>query len=211
MRKHLVWDWNGTLLNDFAAIVASTNEAVEQLAGQQLSADEHRERFYRPIIDFYSELIGRRLSTDEFAGLDARFHTSYDRRLAACGLAADARDAIATWPGSQSLLSMWFHDQLVPLVDRYGLTGSFARVDGLRDESSESKRPHLVQHLTALGFDGHDCVLIGDSVDDGVAATASGAACVLYGGGFTAPGKLRETGHPVATTLTEAIAIAREL
>ncbi|MGH8878363.1 MAG: HAD family hydrolase [Stackebrandtia sp.] len=209
MRKHLVWDWNGTLLNDFSAIVASTNDAVTRLRGQVLSAQEHRDRFYRPSIDFYSELVGRPLRPEEFAELDARFHSSYSRHFRECGLTRDARDAIAAWQGSQSLLSMWFHDQLVGLVDQHGLTTSFSRVDGLRDRGADdSKHPHLVNHLTALGHEPTDCVLIGDTVDDAVAAGSAGAACVLYSGGFTSERKLRETGHPVAATLTEAVELA---
>ncbi|HEV7709601.1 MAG TPA: HAD family hydrolase, partial [Asanoa sp.] len=27
-RTHLVWDWNGTLLNDFDLVVAATNHAL---------------------------------------------------------------------------------------------------------------------------------------------------------------------------------------
>ncbi len=49
-------------------------------------------------------------------------------------LAADAKAAIKSWPGTQSLLSMWFHDELVPAVETYGLAGLFTRVDGLRTE-----------------------------------------------------------------------------
>ncbi|MEU8894086.1 HAD family hydrolase, partial [Streptomyces sp. NPDC048442] len=29
MRTHLVWDWNGTLLDDIRAVVGATNAAFE--------------------------------------------------------------------------------------------------------------------------------------------------------------------------------------
>jgi phosphoglycolate phosphatase-like HAD superfamily hydrolase len=104
---------------------------------------------------------------------------------------------------------MWFHTELVPTVDRYGLTSYFARVDGLRAHvGGGSKAPHLAAHLVALGLDGADCVLIGDSVDDAEAAASVGARCVLYTGGFTDPGRLRGCGVPVATTLAEAVTLA---
>jgi hypothetical protein len=51
-------------------------------------------------------------------------------------------------------------------------------------------------------------VLIGDSIDDAHAAADVGAAIVLYTGGFTHPDALYGTGLPVATTLTEAVALA---
>lgn len=210
MAKHLVWDWNGTLLDDFGAVVDATNLAIGTVGGAPLDADEHRERFYRPIIDFYSELVGRRLTDLEFTGLNELFHRHYHGKLAEHGLTGDARSSIAAWPGTQSLLSMWFHTDLVPLVTSYGLNEHFARVDGLREPvGGDSKQPYLLSHLEALALDPADCVLIGDSVDDHTAAAAAGASCVLYAGGFTSATKLRATGAPVATTLTEAIALAQ--
>jgi phosphoglycolate phosphatase-like HAD superfamily hydrolase len=64
--------------------------------------------------------------------------------------------------------------------------------------------------LTALGLDGPDCVLIGDSIDDAEAAASVGARCVLYTGGFTDPARLRAFGVPVADSLAEAISQAAD-
>ena len=71
-------------------------------------------------------MLGRPLRADEFAGLDRAFHDAYDAGFASIALTGDALDALASWTGTQSLLSMWFHDQLVPAVDRHGLTHYFA-------------------------------------------------------------------------------------
>jgi phosphoglycolate phosphatase-like HAD superfamily hydrolase len=211
MPKHLVWDWNGTLLNDFPVIVAATNEAITSVGGLILSADEHRDRFRRPIIEFYSELAGRILTDDEFADLDRLFHQCYQRQLAGCPLTADAMDALAAWPGTQSLLSMWFHTDLVPLVTSYKLVEKFRRVDGLRLKAGgDTKHPHLVEHLAAIEVPASEAVLIGDSVDDALAARRAGAGCVLYTGGFTSAEKLRETGAPLADSLVEAVELAHK-
>jgi len=119
--------------------------------------------------------------------------------------------ALASWPGTQSLLSMWFHDDLVDLVARLDLAGHFGRVDGLRlTVGGGGKAEHLYRHLEALGRTGADCVMIGDSLDDAVAAEAAGARCVLYTGGVTDPDRLHATGHPVATTLPEAVTLATQ-
>ncbi|NUT32828.1 MAG: HAD family hydrolase [Hamadaea sp.] len=207
--KHLVWDWNGTLLNDLGLVVAATNVAITSVGGQAVSEEEHRRDFRRPIIDYYGSLLGRPVEQEEFAALDEIFHVEYRTGLLTVDLAADARDAIASWAGTQSLLSMWFHHELVPTVDRFGLTPHFARVDGLRAITGGGfKAGHLAAHLEALGVDGADTVLIGDSLDDAHAAASVGARCVLYSGGFTAAAKLSEAGVPVADTLVGAIALA---
>jgi phosphoglycolate phosphatase-like HAD superfamily hydrolase len=207
--RHLVWDWNGTLLDDLTLVVAATNASLKRAGGPSVTADEHRRGFRRPIADYYSYVLGRPVRFEEVVELDQTFHETYRQGMTECQLAADALAAMTGWVGSQSLLSMWFHDELVPAVTTLGILARLARVDGLKaDVGGASKAPHLAEHLEALGLRGADCVLIGDSIDDADAAVAVGARVVLYSGGFTEESRLRATGHPVARTLTDAVALA---
>lgn len=211
MVRHVVWDWNGTLLDDLAVVAGATNDAFVSIGAPPVPVDAQRRAFRRPVGEYYADLLGRRLDSDEFARLDKVFHDSYRDRLATCALASDARDVLREWRGrgnSQSLLSMWFHDELVPLVTRYGLTEHFTRVDGLRVRPGGGpKAEHLVAHLAAIGIPAGDCVLIGDSVDDAEAAAAVGASSVLVTSGLTDPARLRLVGVPVADTLRAALAL----
>jgi phosphoglycolate phosphatase-like HAD superfamily hydrolase len=210
--KHLVWDWNGTLLDDLHLVVSSTNRAFATVGGRDVEADEHRRAFRRPVAEFYADMLGRAIDDEEFGRLDRIFHDAYRLGLTDVSLAADAQTAIRTWPGSQSLLSMWFHSELVPAVEGYGLTGLFTRIDGLRAELGGGfKAAHLAAHLAELGVAGADTVLIGDSLDDAEAAESVGGRAVLYTGGFTHPARLRESGRPVADTLVEAVKMAMSL
>ncbi|MER7459538.1 HAD hydrolase-like protein [Micromonospora sp. NPDC126480] len=211
-RPHLVWDWNGTLLNDLDLVVTATNAAFASVGGPAVSPDEHRVRFRRPVADYYAEVLGQAVDDEAFGRLDRIFHDAYRNGLTTCALAHDAVEAMSSWPGGQSLLSMWFHDELVPTVHTYGLTGHFLRVDGLRAEvGGDRKAESLARHLTELGVRGRDVVLIGDSLDDADAARSVGGRAVLYTGGFTDPARLRASGHPVAETLTDAVKLARDL
>lgn len=211
-RNHLVWDWNGTLLDDLDLVVACTNTAFAAVAGPVVSAAEHRRQFRRPVVEYYAEVLGRAVDADEFGRLDRVFHDAYRLGLATCALAADATNAIRDWSGTQSLLSMWFHDELVPTVSGHGLTELFRRVDGLRATmGGDRKAAHLAAHLAALEIDGGSVVLVGDSIDDADAAESVGARCVLYTGGLTDPDRLRASGHPVADSLTEAVRLAAVL
>ncbi|HWS38397.1 MAG TPA: HAD hydrolase-like protein [Actinoplanes sp.] len=210
--KHLVWDWNGTLLDDLHLVVSSTNTAFAAVGGRDVGADEHRRAFRRPVAEFYAEMLGRAVEEEEFGRLDRIFHDAYRLGLTGVSLAADAQAAIESWPGSQSLLSMWFHHELVPAVEGYGLASIFTRIDGLKVELGGGfKAGHLAAHLAELGVAGTDAVLIGDSIDDAEAAESAGASVVLYTGGFTDPARLRESGRPVADTLVDAVKMAMSL
>ncbi|SDZ13861.1 Phosphoglycolate phosphatase, HAD superfamily [Asanoa ishikariensis] len=210
-RTHLVWDWNGTLLNDFALVLSATNHALATVGGPSVTADHHRRHFIRPVADYYAMVLGRAVDADEFDQLDEIFHDAYRAGLTTCALADDAVTAMRSWHGSQSLLSMWFHEDLVPAVTAFGLDGRFRRVDGVQvalGGDRAFKAGHLARHMAALELDGASMVLIGDSLDDADAATSVGAGCVLYTGGFTDEERLRASGHPVAGTLSEAVELA---
>jgi phosphoglycolate phosphatase-like HAD superfamily hydrolase len=210
--RHLVWDWNGTLLDDLPLVVSSTNAAFASVSAPALTAEAHRRAFRRPVAEFYAEVLGRALEEGEFGRLDKIFHDAYRLGLTSCALAIDAQTAMRGWTGTQSLLSMWFHDELVPEVERRGLTALLARIDGLRSTvGGDLKADHLARHLSELGVEGSSTVLIGDSVDDADAAAYVGARCVLYTGGFTDPSRLRAVGVPVADSLVEAVRLAADV
>jgi phosphoglycolate phosphatase-like HAD superfamily hydrolase len=208
--RHLVWDWNGTLLADLPLVVDAANAVFDALGGPRVTVDHHRQYFRRPITDYYSLVLGRPVSELEFARLNRIFHDTYQASLPGCLLTDGALAALRAWGGRQSLLSMWFHTALVPAVESYGLTEHFIRIDGRHQlaDAGDHKLPYLVNHLAALRLDGADVVLIGDTVDDAEAAAAAGARCVLYSGGHTGAEQLRATGVPVADTLLEAITLA---
>lgn len=209
---HLVWDWNGTLVDDLSLVVAATNAAFASVGGPAITAEQHRRGFRRPIAEYYAEVLGRPVDDAEFAMLDAVFHREYQAGLP-CDLTLDAEEALARWPGTQSLVSMWTHPELTTAVAEYGLGKHFVRVDGRRADhgTARHKAPLLAEHLAALGRTGHEVVLIGDTVDDAHAAASVGAGCVLYAGGFTHADQLRATGTPLADSLAGAVATAEGL
>lgn len=208
--KHIVWDWNGTLLDDLGLVVDATNASLALFGAGPVTADEHRRDFIRPITAYYEGVIGRPISAAEFENLDREFHAAYNAGAPHLGLTFGVPDLLAGYGPHQSLLSMWFHKDLVPAVSRHGLTDYFRRVDGLRATvGGGHKAPLLKEHLAEMGLDPADVVLIGDSVDDADAAAAVGAGAVLYSGGFTHVDKLRAVGVPVVDTLEDAVKLVR--
>ncbi|MER6300045.1 HAD family hydrolase [Kitasatospora sp. NPDC001539] len=213
MRTHIVWDWNGTLFHDMEAVLAASNAAFATIGVGPMSLQEYREQYEIPIPRFYQRLLGREPSAEEWLKLDDAFHARYRELSTACGLTEGARELMDGWRAaghSQSLLSMYVHDKLVPLVDTFGLTGYFLRVDGRSGPAGGQKAEHLVRHLAALGeqVDPARTVLIGDAADDALAALAAGAHAVLYTGGSHARAKLEPVGVPVVDSLAEAVELA---
>jgi phosphoglycolate phosphatase-like HAD superfamily hydrolase len=209
--RHLVWDWNGTLFDDHVAVVAAVNDALVGLGLDPIDADTYRTHFTRPVQRFYEQVAGREIAPEEWQALDDAYHHSYGAAVERLALAADATAALEAAGAAgltQSLLSMWRHQELVALVERLGIGRFFTRVDGLRVPGGAGKAEHLVAHLEALGLDAATVMLVGDALDDLEAARAVGARCVLYDGGSHHRHALEATGVPVVGTLTDAVAVA---
>lgn len=205
MTQHIVWDWNGTLFHDIDAVVGATNEVFRPYGLPGLTADGFRAVYTRPIWLAYERMLGRALMEGEWEELDRGFHTSYFQLMAACGLAADAEASLRGWTGTQSLCSMAPHDHLVPTITSFGIDGHFTRVDGLTGTTGGEKAEHMATHIAALSVEPSQVLVIGDSVDDGMAAAYVGARAVLYTGGMTPREALEATGWPVVDTLAAAL------
>jgi phosphoglycolate phosphatase-like HAD superfamily hydrolase len=206
--RHLVWDWNGTLFDDHVAVVAAINDALASLRLRSIDADTYRTHFTRPVERFYEQVAGRPIQPGEWRTLDDAYHDSYGAWVERLKLAPDAEEALAAAEAAgltQSLLSMWRHQDLVALVERLGIGRFFLRVDGLQVPGGGGKAEHLVAHLAALEVDPSAALLVGDALDDLAAARAVGARGGVEDGGAPHRVALEATGVPVVDTLTAAV------
>ncbi|MFJ9814279.1 HAD family hydrolase [Streptomyces sp. NPDC101151] len=213
---HIVWDWNGTLFHDNDAIIGATNAAFAELGLAPITLEQYRTLYCVPVPKFYERLLGRLPTAAEWELMDGVFHRYYAEHRILCGLTEGAADLLAGWRSaghSQSLLSMYGHEELVPLVRGFGIEAHFLRVDGRTGPSGGSKAEHMVRHLEALSgaVEPARTVVIGDAADDAVAAGHVGARAVLYTGGSHSRASLEGAGVPVVDTLAEAVAEAQRL
>lgn len=215
---HLVWDWNGTLLNDFEAVIGATNAAFAEIGLGSITAERYRDLYCMPIPVFYERLMGRLPTDAEWLVMDETFHRHYVERRVGCGLTDGVEELLTEWTlagRSQSLLSMYEHEELVPVVRGYGIHQHFVRVDGRTGPSGGTKAVHMERHLAALAGEGRiapaHTVVIGDAVDDALAAAHVGAKAVLYTGGSHSRKSLEAAGVPVVDSLADAVDLAQSL
>lgn len=215
--RHVIWDWNGTLFDDQHIVVGAVNATIGPLGAELITADDYRRLYTRPVRVFYDRLLGRPVTDGEWEAVDDAFHGHYRSYLGTAGLHTQAFEAIERVKladSSQSLLSMFFHDELLPLVDQHGLTGELLRIDGLRGTRGAKKAESMRDHLSALiahpsaPDDPRAYLVVGDALDDAAAAKENGVACVLFDGGSHDPAALEETGYPVVDSLIGALDLA---
>ena len=88
----ILWDWNGTLLDDLDLCVESLNWLLKEFGyPQRYDTDQYREIFGFPIIDYYRR-AGFDFSRDSFEVLAHRYMEHYIPESEACGSAAGAEE-----------------------------------------------------------------------------------------------------------------------
>ena len=137
-----------------------------------------------------------RLPTDaEWEVMDETFHRHYWAPGADCGLAEGAAELLAGWQSAGRSQSLLLAVRRTRSSCRWcGRTASsrhFVRVDGRTGPSGGGKAEHMVRHLAVAGrgVSAARTVVIGDAVDDALAAAHVGARAVLYTGRLAQPGQ----------------------
>lgn len=207
---HIIWDWNGTLLDDNDANLAALNQVCAQFGRPPVTLESWRAMFRRPLIPCYEELLGRRIDVAEWDRLNEVYADRYLELLPESPLAAGVPEVLRLWGQAgrtQSLLSMAGHEHVRELIIERELEAFFTRVDGRPPGAEhESKTEHLVRHVAEQGIDPAASVLIGDIDDDARAAEAAGARAILVTTGLMDRPRLEATGHPVVDSVAEAVA-----
>lgn len=209
MRPELIlWDWNGTLLDDVQLCVDALNRLLARYGyPQRYDRDQYRAIFGFPVQEYYAR-AGFDFSRHSFDELAVSFMEDYIPASARCPLMEGARDALDAFANArlrQVILSASPVPPLEQQAAQRDVTRYFDRLLGLGDIYAKSKVDLGLRYLHETGFDPARAVMIGDSTHDFEAARALGVGCVLQSGGHQPPEVLRETGAPVVPGLREAV------
>lgn len=206
--KHVIWDWNGTLLDDTEAALAALNEMLRRRGRRGIGMDFYREHFAFPVRRFYA-LIGFELEREDWDGIAREYHELYARqpkRLNPEASAALSRARAAC--ARQSVLSALRQDLLERDLVGYGVRDEFEFVygtDNLDGASKLDRARELVERIAER--ERGEIVMIGDALHDHEVATALGVRCVLCSVGGHAHHRLAALA-PTGRTLVEAAELA---
>ena len=210
MRPELIlWDWNGTLLDDAKLGLDALNRLLARFGyPQRYDMASYRKIFGFPVEDYYLR-AGMDFSRHPFAVLAESYMADYIPHAKACPLAAGARDTLQAFADAglrQVILSASPVDVLEQQVRERGVRNFFDRLLGLGDIYAKSKVDLGLNYLHESGLDPARAVMIGDTVHDFEVARAMGVRCVLQCGGHQDAETLGTTGAPVFNTLGDAAA-----
>lgn len=202
-RKMVIWDWNGTLLDDTAASVEAMNRMLARRGRPALTEEKYRSLFRFPVQDYYVDL-GFDFSREGFDALSVEFIDNYRELQVSAGLHAGAKDLLGAFRYRgvrQIILSAMERTTLRGDVEARGISGYFEEILGVGDHYASGKKDLALDYLSASGCKPQDIVLIGDTHHDFEVAQVIGCACILVAQGHHSAEKLAATGAPVQKNL----------
>ncbi len=201
--NHIIWDWNGTMVDDVKLCIDITNRFLRKQGIKAITRNRYLEVFGFPVQEYYSRL-GMDFSNGSYEDLSAEWMVEYEGRRAECRLqpgAADALERIKKKGIAQSVLSALCQDSLESMIDHYSIRSYFTGVYGLSNQFAHSKKELGKTLLSDLSLDPDTTILIGDTMHDFEVAEAMGIGCVLLSCGHQSRKRLISTGTEVVDSL----------
>jgi phosphoglycolate phosphatase len=141
MSTTIIWDWNGTLLNDLDLCIACINTLLKKRELPLLDRASYKEVFSFPVKDYY-KAIGFNFSKEDFAIPAREFIDLYDIRVENCSLHSSTEEVLRHFKGKgfrQFVLSAMKQSMLEKTLKHNGIFSYFKAVAGLSDHYAVSK------------------------------------------------------------------------
>ena len=202
----VIWDWNGTLLDDTDMCYQIANEMRSE-RGMELmqGVEEYRRYFTFPVIDYYRRM-GYSFETEPFENISLQFVAMYASRFPSCALQSCAKDALSAvlkTGARQVLLSATGQEKLEEQVAHFGLNDYFERVIGSSNNLAHGKADYAMAFLRESGVSPARALFVGDTDHDFEIASAIGCGCALLTAGHQTKEHLSTLGAIIVDSLCE--------
>ena len=203
--KHVIWDWNGTLLNDVDFCCKIINRILVENNLPVLSLKKYREIFTFPVQNYY-QAAGLDFTKTSFEIMGKDFIDEYESKKLSCSLfdnAIDVLSGIQKQGIGQSVLSAYLHDNLVSILEHYKLTEYFDNIIGLDNIYAGSKTHLGLSLVEQLNLPKDQILFIGDTLHDAEVAEAMGVKSILIANGHQEKNKLLINNNFVLENLSQ--------
>ncbi|HAN00616.1 MAG TPA: HAD family hydrolase [Marinilabiliales bacterium] len=203
----IIWDWNGTLLDDRDICITSMNHLLSERNLPTLDLQRYREVFTFPVKDYYQRL-GFDFDREPFEIPALEFMDQYHLRLHQATLFPDAVPVLTSIQQAgygQMILSAMEQESLITTVINLGIEPFFEEVAGISDQYAHGKIGRAIELLKQKDILPHRSLLIGDTLHDAEVAGKLGCQCLLVSRGHQSAHRLLASGWPVVESLSQVL------
>jgi len=193
--KHVIWDFNGTLLDDTWLFVDIMNSILSNQQMNTIDLDEYREIFCFPIKNYYLSL-GFNVNDNSFKQSNLEFIKKYNERRYDAKLFSNTKNILFDLSKkniTQSILSAQNQSLLNDLTKFYQIRGYFTEIYGVNNFHALGKIERGLELLKRLNINKNEILIIGDTIYDYDVATKLEIRCLLTSQGHQNFRRLKNT------------------
>ena len=203
--EHIIWDWNGTLVDDAELCVTIVNQILSDHEIMPVDLAFYLDNFSFPVCEYYKSL-GLPSCGPEYQNISQRFIEEYRKNHHICKLQQNCVKILGHLKKcgiSQSVLSAGNIADVLDFVKHHKLSDFFSIISGVYHTHATGKRDIALKHLNQIQASTSEILLIGDTLHDFEVATDLKVDCILYSRGHNSENRLLEVSNPVINDLEE--------
>jgi phosphoglycolate phosphatase len=205
MYKYILWDWNGTLLNDTEVCVNVMNKLLEKRGLPLSNITNYKKIFGFPVRKYYDQL-GFDFDKEPFEKVSIEFMEEYQQKSFSAELVKDAENVLEQCKQAgftQFILSASQIDNLNEQVKHFGILSYFNKLLGLDHIHATSKVEIGKTWLKETALNPSEIIMIGDTIHDFETAAGLGCNIILVADGHQNRERLERLGAPIVDKITE--------
>ena len=190
--KAIIWDWNGTLLNDVNICIDCINVLLQKRNLNMIDRKKYVDIFTFPVKDYY-EQAGFDFSKEDFEVPAMEFIKLYHESLPLANLHPCANDVLKYFKSlglNQFVLSAMEHTSLLKSLKDNGIYNYFEHINGIDNHYAHSKLDIGKDLLQKIGLAPEEILMIGDTLHDKDVAEGLGINFVLVAKGHQSKERL---------------------
>ena len=210
--QHIIWDWNGTLIDDVSLCVHILNSFLLDHGKDKISINQYRKTFFFPVSEFYQSL-GLPCSGEEYEWLAQNYIKKYRDKYKGCFLHDHTFTTVKSLKAlgvSQSIFSAGMQSDLEEFVNFYGLMEFMTLVDGANNIYAKGKGDRVHDHFIKISQHPDHVLLVGDTLHDAEVAALVGCRALLFEKGHFCEERLRNSPVQSFNNLLEVLKYLRD-
>lgn len=204
--KYIIWDWNGTLLDDVDINIEIINTLLKERGLPLIdSPDKYKNLFCFPIQNFYKEL-GFTFKDEPFEDVARQYAFMYDEMYPSAEIPYETEELLRTFKQkgiTQIIISATEQKFLLKQVTYFELEQYFTDILGTSDIYVRSKVSVAQQWMQENGISPDEVLFIGDTTHDKEVADSIGCDCILVTKGHQSKDILTFSGAVIADGLKD--------
>jgi len=207
--KNIIWDWNGTLLDDIDICIEAMNILLKARSIPELTKNKYKQVFTFPVKNYY-EQIGFDFAKEPFDIPALQFIGYYQKLLPLANLFNDVDKVLSELENKgyqQFILSAMEQQNLNQSVKNLGIDQYFKTIAGIDNHYAHSKIDRGVSLIKKHKINTTETLMIGDTLHDLEVADRLGIHCILIAQGHQNYNRLNLNGNIVLSELSKLLEI----